>query len=153
MSKISVILKTTLATMLVCLSFFTFTVQSSQAGVCSTTKLCGNWRGNYSYQHTKKPSVYFTLMQASSSKKSPNTILGTYWSSNGVAGTGQGEVLPDSSSFKMTWMNTSPWCFGEYVGSYTYDVNEKKIPISLSWHYEGNDCAGYQKGEANATRL
>lgn len=115
-------------------------------GVGATAKaqmlnVTGVWQGvNYTSQVPGPHKVVLSLSQTG------QQVIGYYWVSTGVYGTGQG-LITSPNSMTMTWTNTSPDCPGTYNNLYIVTGNK------MTWSFTGNDCLGIETGYGNATRL
>lgn len=79
-------------------------------------------------------------------RQTDNVLLGTYYTSSGVYGTGHG--LLTGNEAEMSWHNSpSSGCPGVYKGIYTFEDD------TVTWKYVGVDCLKEESGEGQAQRL
>ncbi|MBP2297218.1 hypothetical protein [Azospirillum rugosum] len=102
--------------------------------------LTGYWSGTNTASQVpgKTANVTFFLRQ-----QRDGTVIGGYVASTGVYGTGTGKFSGNTGT--MSWINTSPYCVGEYSNTYTIAADG-----SLSWTYNGKDCLGDETGSGTA---
>lgn len=108
------------------------TTQSNTDGVG------GPYAGTYTFNGTE---ARMALLFA----QAGTTIQGSYYTSSGVYGIGEGSISSDNVA-TIYWINTSPNCPGGYQGTYTFGDG------TVTWTYTGNDCGGDEEGTGQATR-
>ena len=108
----------------------------------NTYGIGGPYVGTYTVSQFPDTTFQMALLFA----RSGRTIQGSYFSSSGVYGIGEGRISSDNVA-TIYWINTSSNCPGSYQGTYTFRDN------TVTWTYTGDDCSGDVQGAGKATRL
>jgi hypothetical protein len=103
-----------------------------------------NYSGAYvgSYTASAAPGPHRVTLNFT---QSGSAMSGKYATSTGVGGLCDGFLV--GSVAQMVCHNTTPGCYGNYQGPYTFS------PSGVTWTYTGYDCLGFEQGAGKAVKI